>query len=316
MMSPEVSIILPTFNRLQFLRAAVDSVFAQTFSDWELIIADDGSDAETVAWLGSLARAPRVSVLRLPHTGNPGAVRNAGLGAARGEHVAFLDSDDLWLPQKLTAQLASLRQHPQRSWGCTAFALIDDSGQPPSVPQARTWPAVEGWVLEQLIRMELVIAPASVIVRRHTLEQLGGFDVAQRACEDYDLWLRLARVSELDGIAETLTLKRTHSQPFYTSAMVFEDRGRALDKVLATNSDPALHAVLRRERARVAAGLARVHALCGGRWAALRTLASSPRYSWGYGEWWLGGAEAAVRAATPASMLRLARRLTGRTRAL
>jgi glycosyltransferase involved in cell wall biosynthesis len=316
MTSPEVSIILPTFNRLQFLQAAVDSVFAQSFSDWELIVADDGSEAETAAWLGSLANGPRVSVLRLPHTGNPGAARNAGLNVARGEYVAFLDSDDLWLPHKLARQLESLRQHPQRSWGHTAFAVIDDCGHPPSGPQARTWPAAEGWVLERLVRMELVIAPASVIVRRHTLEQLGGFDVAQRACEDYDLWLRLARQSELDGIAETLTLKRAHREPFYTSAMVFEDRARALEKVLASSSDPALHAVLRRERARVAAGLARVHAICGGRWAALRTLARSSRYSWAYGEWWLGGAEAAVRAATPASMLRLARRLTGRARAV
>lgn len=316
MTSPEVSIILPTYNRLQFLRAAVGSVFAQTFSDWELIVADDGSAGETAAYLAELADQPRITVVRLPHSGNPGAVRNAALSAARGALVAFLDSDDLWLPHKLDRQLASLREHPQRSWGHTAFVVIDEAGQPLTGSQARAWPAGEGWVLEKLIRMELVIAPASVIVRRHALEQLGGFDVAQRACEDYDLWLRLARSSELDGIAEPLTLKRLHQQPFYASATVFEDRGRALEKLLAASSDPALHAVLRRERARVAAGLARVHAACGGRWAAVRTLARSSRYSWGYGAWWLGGAEAAVRAATPASMLRLARLLRRRPRAL
>jgi glycosyltransferase involved in cell wall biosynthesis len=314
MTSPQVSIILPTFNRLEYLQAAVDSVFAQTFTDWELIVADDGSDAETAGWLASLAAAPRVSVLRLPHTGNPGAVRNAGLRAARGEYVAFLDSDDVWLPQKLARQLASLGEHPQRIWSHTAFAVIDDAGQPAGGSQQHSWPAAEGWVLESLVRMELVIAPASVVVRRQALEQLGGFDVAQRACEDYDLWLRLARLSELDGVEEILTLKRSQQAPFYTSAMVFEDRGRALEKLLAANDDPALRAVLCRERARVAAGLARVHAICGGRWAALRTLAKSSPYAWGYGEWWLCGAEAAVRAAAPAGVLRVARLLVGRTR--
>jgi glycosyltransferase involved in cell wall biosynthesis len=313
MTSPEVTIVLPAFNRLQYLRPSVDSVLAQTFSDWELIIADDGSEGEAAAYLAALADPPRIQVLRLSHVGNPGAVRNAALRAARGDYIAFLDSDDLWLPEKLAIQIASLRAHPLRSWGHTAFTVIDGSGSPLTGTQARAWPSDEGWVLEKLIRMELVIAPASVVVRRQALEQLGGFDVAQRACEDYDLWLRLARLSEIDGVAQTLTLKRSHQQPFYTAAMVFEDRGRALDKALAANTDPTLFPVLRRERARVAAGLARVHAVCGGRWAALRTLAQSSRYSWGYGEWWLGGVETAARAVTPAGVLRVARAMIRRS---
>src|ERR1700675_1890440 len=84
--SPEVSVVLPTFNRLKYLRAAVDSVLAQTFTDWELIVADDGSEGETAAYVAALANQPRVKVLRLAHTGNPGAVRNAACPAARGEY--------------------------------------------------------------------------------------------------------------------------------------------------------------------------------------------------------------------------------------
>src|SRR6185437_668849 len=91
---PLVSVILPTFNRLGYLQAAVDSVFNQTMRDWELIVADDGSDSETRAYLQSFAEKPRVRVLWLSHSGNPGAVRNAALQCARGEYVAFLDSDD------------------------------------------------------------------------------------------------------------------------------------------------------------------------------------------------------------------------------
>src|SRR5882672_10472844 len=106
-----VSIILPTFNRLEFLRPAIDSVFAQTFMDWDLIIADDGSAEPTRAYLRTLVSQPRVKVIWLAHTGNLSAVRNAALRAAQGEYIAFLDSDDLWMPVKLKHQMAALRAH-------------------------------------------------------------------------------------------------------------------------------------------------------------------------------------------------------------
>src|SRR5215831_394736 len=86
-----VSVVLPTFNRLQFLRAAVESVCAQTFTGWELLIADDGSGGETRGYLQSLAGDPRITVLYLAHSGRPSAARNAALRRARGEYVAFLD---------------------------------------------------------------------------------------------------------------------------------------------------------------------------------------------------------------------------------
>jgi glycosyltransferase involved in cell wall biosynthesis len=304
---------LPTFNRLQYLRPAVNSVLAQTFTDWELIVADDGSEDETAAYLEGLANAPRVTLLRLPHTGNPGAVRNAAWRVARGEYIAFLDSDDVWLPQKLALQVASLRSHPERGWSHTAFSLIDDTGVPPTGRRV-WWPATEGPILERLITMEVVIAIPSVMVRLRLLERLGGFDVKQRMCEDYDLWLRLAAVSEIDGVRDTLLYVRTHAEHFHRDPIVFEDRGRALEKLLAANPDRSLQTMLRRERAKVAAGLARSHAIDGGRWAALMALVRSSQYSCGYPEWWLGGAEAAARAVAPASILRIVRFLLGRSR--
>jgi len=311
---PLVSIILPTFNRLKYLRPAVESVFAQTFTDWELIAADDGSEGETVSYLAALANPPRVKVLRLPHTGNPGAVRNAASRVARGEYIAFLDSDDVWLPEKLALQVASLRSHPQRGWSHTAFAVIDESAELLRGADARWWPAAEGRILEPLVKMEVVVAISSVVVNRKLLEQVGGFDLEQPACNDYDLWLRLAGLSEIDGIGEILLHKRRQHDPYYRSTMVFEDIGRAIAKLLAMSTDRSLHSVLCRERAKVAAGLARSQAIYGNRWAALRTLARSSQYSWGYREWWLGGAAAAVRAVTPAGILRVARAVVGRPR--
>jgi glycosyltransferase involved in cell wall biosynthesis len=314
MTSPAVSIVLPTFNRLKYLGPAIDSVRAQTFTDWELIIADDGSEPETAAYVAALENPPRVKVLQLSHTGNPGAVRNAALQGARGEYIAFLDSDDIWLPDKLALQVASLRSHPERGWSHTAFSVIDDSGNLLTGERARSWPATEGWILERLIKMEIVIAIPSVIVRRHLLEQVGGFDLKQRMCEDYDLYLRLAGLSEIDCVRETLLHVRSHREHYHKDPIVFEDRGRALAKMLETSTDRALQPVLRRERAKVAAGLARSHAIYGGRWAALHTLVRSSQYSWGYPEWWRGGAEAAARAVAPASIMRIARFLAGRRR--
>src|SRR3984957_9748262 len=238
MTSRTVSIVLPTFNRLKHLRPAVDSVFAQTFADWELIIADDGSEGETAASLETLAQLPRVTVLRLPHTGNLGAMRNTAWHAGRGEYIAFLDSDDVWSPEKLAMQVASLERHPARGWSHTAFAVIDESGKLLTGAHAKWWCAAEGWVLEGLIKMEAVIAIPSVIVRRQLLERVGGFDASLRVCEDYDLWLRGAGLSEIDSVPETLLYKRTHRQRYDNDTMVLEDRARALAKVLAAGRHP------------------------------------------------------------------------------
>src|SRR6476659_3353634 len=100
---PAVSVILPTYNRANFLAASISSVLSQTFTDIELIIADDGSDDEVYAYLCSIEH-PAVRVIRLPHSGNPARVRNAALRLATGHYVAFQDSDDVWKPRKLELQ--------------------------------------------------------------------------------------------------------------------------------------------------------------------------------------------------------------------
>jgi len=317
MNSPEVSIVLPTFNRLQFLRTAVDSVFAQTFPDWELIVADDGSQGETAAYLAELADLPRIKVLRLTHTGNVPAVRNAACREARGEYIAFLDSDDVWLPEKLALQLASLRARPERGWSHTGFAAIEETGERLAGAHVRSWPATQGRALERVICMDIVIAISSVIVTRRLLEQLGGFDDALLVCEDYDLWLRLAASSELDGVDQTLLYKRARRAPeYYDSCMVLEHLGRSLEKLLAANSDRGVRSLARRERSRLAAALALSQAAGGRRRAAVRTLMRSPPYSLRYRVWWRAVIGAGVHAVAPPSTLRVARRLLRRAGAM
>ena len=307
-MSSAVSIILPTYNRLEFLRPAVESVFAQTFDDWELVIADDGSSGDTRTYLETLEDSPRVKVIWLRHTGRPSVVRNAALREAHGEYVAFLDSDDVWLPRKLEIQIASLRCHAARQWSYTKFALVDPAGNPTAWQRTRSWPVPDGWILDKLVKSETVIAMPSVIASRKLLEQVQGFDESLVMCEDYDLWLRLAAQSEVDAIDEALTLVTRHAEHSGNEIISFQDCVRVFEKVMRAGGTEHLHSILREKRAEAAAGLARSHASYGDRGAALRTLLSSVRFCWRYPLWWFGALQATARACAPQAVRRAARR--------
>ena len=299
-MEPLVSVIMPTFNRRQFLQPAIESLLNQTFAAWELIIADDGSDnADTRSYLQSLHAPPRVKVMWLSHSGRPSVARNAALREARGEYIAFLDSDDLWLPRKLETQIASLTRHPQRKWSYTAFAVVDGAGQPKEHPNRS---AASGWIMEKMLNDEIVIALPSVVVARQSLEQVGPFDEALVMCEDDDLWVRLAAHSEIDGIDEPLTVIRRHGQHGGDDITAWRDRGRVFEKALRLTGDPGVSSILRRLRAEMAAGLARSQAAGGMRINVLGTVAASAHYSWRYRQWWLGVLRALSRAFTPAAM--------------
>ena len=310
-MSPTVSIILPTYNRLKYLPATIESVFAQTFQDWELIIADDGSGTETKAYLQTLAARPRVKLLWLTHIGKPAAVRNAALREARGEYIAFQDSDDLWLPRKLELQLASLRGAARRHWSHTNFVIVDASGRPKAGTSAAGWPAAGGWILEKLLTMETSIALPGVVASRALVEQVGGFDEDLVMCEDYELWLRLAAQSEIDAIDAPLTIVRRHSEHSGDDATAFVDCLKSLEKVLRWPNAQHLAAKVRRQRAKVWAALAKSHAASGNRLAMLSALASGAPISWRYPIWWHDGMEAAVRAFAPAGVRKVIRRLLG-----
>jgi glycosyltransferase involved in cell wall biosynthesis len=307
MTQPVISIIMPTFNRLQFLRPAVDSVFAQTFTEWELIIGDDGSGPETSAYLQGLDD-PRVTVLWLPHTGKPSVVSNIALREARGEFVAFLDSDDLWLPKKLEAQLESLRKHPERKWSYTKFAVVDALSRPIVAARIRDWPTPTGWILEKLLEEETVIAQPSVVVSRRLLERLGAFDEELVMCYDDELWFRLAAHSQIDGIDEPLTLIRRHGHHSGGDIIAWRDRRRVFEKALRTSDGSHPAPILRRLRAQMSAGLAKSQAASGKRMGALATLLMSLPHSWAYPWCWLGALGATARSFAPASLRALARR--------
>lgn len=313
MKAPAVSIILPTFNRLKYLRPAIDSALSQSFADWELIIADDGSDEDTRAFLGTLTVLPRVKVLWLSHTGRPAIVRNAALREAQGEYVAFLDSDDLWLPSKLEMQIRSLRCRGARQWAYAGFTLIDAAGNPRPGSAKDRWLCPAGWIFEQLLKMQAIVAAPTVVARRSLVEDLGAFDEKLWACEDYDLWLRLAARSEVDVVSKSLVQVRRHAEHYVDDITALESWRSVLEKTRAAGLDPHLDSVLQGQRAKVAAKLARRHAISGNRSAALSTLLQSWQYSWRYRQWWRGALQATARVCVPDGMRRVVRDHARRT---
>jgi glycosyltransferase involved in cell wall biosynthesis len=251
-----VSIILPTYNRLQFLRCSVESVFGQSFTDWELVVADDGSAEGTRAYLRRL-EAPRVRVLYLAHSGNPSRVRNAALAVAEGKYVAFLDSDDVWAASKLAKQVAALEASERCRWSYTACDRIDVAGkQLPSVPHTAT-AARGGWIFEPLLALEVAVAMPTLVAERTLIEEIGGFDEAQLYGEFHDLCLRLALRSEVVALADVLCSIRAHDQ-HYSADRTAAHRAwmRLYEKFHALAPTAATRTCCDRMRARAALDLA------------------------------------------------------------
>jgi GT2 family glycosyltransferase len=298
-----VSVVLPTFNRLKYLRPTIESVYAQTFTDWELILADDGSDLETTQYLRSLAADPRVIVVWLPHTGKPSMVRNAALLRATGEYIAFLDSDDLWAPRKLERQIETLRARVNCRWSYTAFLQIDGSGEPLAEEAQRLWIPHEGDIFEQVATGRASIRTPSVLATRELIAQAGGFDEGLLSAEDYDLWLRLALYSPVAIVDEPLVYVRRHEDNHTTdwqSAFVGRDSWLSRRQQLV---DAGRRSLLRKERMKNALKLAATHAQLGAQGSMWRALWKSLAYSWTYPRWWLAGSKMVLRSYLPRQML-------------
>ena len=283
---PLVSIVLPTFGRLQYLRATIGSIYRQTLQDWELVIADDGSDEETRAYLRTLESDSRVKLVWLVHSGIPAIVRNAALHEARGEYIAFLDSDDLWAPEKLARQVETLRARPRCGWSFTAVSHIDGFGRPLAEPVFGPWVPSEGAIFERLVRGPVLIRTPSVLARRELIVQAGGFDESIRSAEDYDLWLRLALASDVALLDEPLVQVRRHEANHTCDwEIAFSGRDHSLRK-LQSRVDINRQLLLRAERTRNALILAATHASLGNRARMLRALYGAFPYSWRSPLWW------------------------------
>lgn len=203
MNAPAVSVIIPTYNRLQFLREALDSVRAQTHQPLQVVVVDDGSTEDIAA--GTADHPTRPIIVRQDRQG-PGAARNRGLAEATGDLVAFLDSDDLWLPTKLEQSVDFLTTNRDVRIVYGPMMPIDESGHP--LP-GRTKPCIQGWITQALFCSSFVHVP-TIVTWRDVLTESGGFNPSLPVCEDYELWLRLSVRMPFGLIEEPLALRRLH----------------------------------------------------------------------------------------------------------
>jgi glycosyltransferase involved in cell wall biosynthesis len=199
--TPRVSVVIPTYNRGRMVCEAIDSVLAQDFPAYELIVVDDGSSDDTRRVLAGYGA--RIRVLQRPHRG-VSAARNAGIQAARTELIALLDSDDLWLPAKLTRQVAYLDARPEEAIVQTEEVWVRN-GHHVKPKKKHRKPA--GDIFARSLELCLV-SPSAVMIRKRLLAEVGLFDESLPACEDYDLWLRISCRHPVGLIPEPLIVKR------------------------------------------------------------------------------------------------------------
>jgi glycosyltransferase involved in cell wall biosynthesis len=207
--SPQVSVVIPTYNRAAVLGRAIKSVLAQTFPDLECIVVDDGSTDWTVALVGGF-QDPRLRLLRLPLNRGASHARNVGIQAARGELLAFLDSDDEWLPQMLERLVIRLRE-PWDSRATVAYCrcMVQDALTERMCRRPRV--AYGGDVFRYLLGGWHPTTLSVFLVKRTSMLEVGGFDESLPSAQDYSIWLSLAEASQhFVAMDEALVIKHEY----------------------------------------------------------------------------------------------------------
>ncbi len=230
---PKVSVIIPTYNRLPMLKEAVQSVLAQDYEDFELMVVDDGSTDGTSEVMKQYGG--RVKVIQHQENRGVSAARNRGILQAKGKYIAFLDSDDLWVKGKLKIQVAFLDENPHYSLCYTDEIWIRRGKR---VNPMKKHSKYSGWIFEKCLPL-CIISPSSVMMRKTLFSTVGLFDEALPVCEDYDFWLRLSIRFPIFFINKKLIIKRGGHPDQLSNRSWGNDRYRviALEKIL---SEPCL----------------------------------------------------------------------------
>ena len=196
-----VTVIIPTFNRAHKIPRAIASVLYQTFADYEILVVDDGSEDATHEVLTRF----RSHIKWITHSKNLGvsAARNTGIRESHSPLIAFLDSDDYWLPDKLAAQISFFSEHPE-AVACQTEELWIRRGARVNPMKKHFKPS--GKIFEPSLKL-CVVSPSAVVVKRSLLEEVGVFDEGFPVCEDYDLWLRVSWKYPIWLIPEPLVIK-------------------------------------------------------------------------------------------------------------
>jgi glycosyltransferase involved in cell wall biosynthesis len=222
-LSVKISVVIPAYNAVAFLPRCLQSVFAQTLPHEEVIVVDDGSTDNT-AKLATELGARVISRIN----GGLSAARNTGIQNAQCEWIALLDADDLWAPDKLERQAACIR--PDTVLIYTGIRIFDDNG----VCEER--PAVDASTARKMLRYRNPITPSTVLVRRDAVAKDGGFREDIRACEDWEMWVRLQRIGQFEALSELLTNYYVHPNSLSANpARMIEAFDRIVDTTLVAD---------------------------------------------------------------------------------
>lgn len=205
---PRVSVIIPVYNGEKYISETVNSVIAQTYTDYELILVNDGSKDTTGQILESFSN-DRIKVLHIENSGVSNA-RNIGYAESAGDYIAFLDADDLWLPERLQETVAYLDEHKEVGLVHTHMAVIDEKSQ----KTGEVFAGKEGNILEDLLLWNgcCIPAPSSILVRREVMEEIDLFDTNLSTAADQEIFFRIANVYKIGMVNQPLGLYRIHGE--------------------------------------------------------------------------------------------------------
>jgi glycosyltransferase involved in cell wall biosynthesis len=256
MSEPLISVVIAAYNAEKYLAETLQSVRAQTFSDYEIIVIDDGSTDRTAEIVSG-----HKDVLLLSQTNRgEAAARNTGVRASRGAYVSFLDADDIWLPSKLEKQASHLLAHPLTAWNYTDALVFDSATRRTICRIGKRLRLHEGDILRPLL-LRSFIPSATPVVRRTVFTEVGLFDEARerRIGEDWNMWLRIAERHPATLINEPLAMIRMHANNMSRVATPFEayrSKRAILEQAMARNPGAAAGVRLRaRANIAVSAGL-------------------------------------------------------------
>lgn len=275
-----VSVLLTCYNHLEYLPAAYESILAQSFGDFEILALDDGSSDGSREWLESQSDPRLRRIFNAANLGTYGSL-NVGLEQAKGELVAVLNDDDVWMPSKLERQVATMASNPAVVLSHTGGRFIDSNGEPLADPAPLGFPfptGPSGKILEELVyRNQIIIS--SAMFRREAARSVGSFDPGFYGCGDWHLWLRLAKVGETEFEPGDLTLYRVHgSNATHNRTKMLEDDRRVREWISAWEADyPDLKRAFAHNWAALGAERSLLGDRSGAREAYRRSLALAPK---------------------------------------
>jgi cellulose synthase/poly-beta-1,6-N-acetylglucosamine synthase-like glycosyltransferase len=205
--APPLTVFTPFYKNIEYFDETIVSVLSQSFRDFEYLMINDGDPAVAAA-IQTRYNDPRIRIINTPTPLGLGGSRNAGLHEARGELIAFIDSDDVCEPGRFEKQVAFLGAHPDHVLVGGALRYIDETSR---TIGSRAYPESDAEIKARLVAVNCIAQP-SVMARRQALIDAGGYDAEIPYAEDYALWIRLARFGRFQNLAEPLVAYRIHSE--------------------------------------------------------------------------------------------------------